>query len=238
MALIRKHHDIAAGNGFTLMEILIAISIFAVVTTTIFASFRAVLSKNEAIRQGEEAYEMARSCMDRIVMDLTSLYIELPPMYQKPELNDPPDPYRFSAEQVFAGSRQFTRLRFASTAHLPMGGQSGGGVAEIIYYVPRQTHSDSNAVLKRSDRAYPYDLEPEFEENTADPILCEDVEEFSLLFYDEEGNSHEEWNSDSDRHRYATPRTVAVKLRIAPEGTPGYDFFSQIPLPVFRDKID
>jgi general secretion pathway protein J len=238
MPLIHKHHHAADRGGFTLIEILIAIAIFAVVTTTIFASFRAVLSKNEAIRQGEEAYEMARTFMDRMVMDLTSLYIELPPMYRKPEFNNPPDPYRFVAEQVFSGAGQFTRLRFASTAHLPMGGRSGGGLAEIVYYVPRQAYPDSNTVVKRADRAYPYDLDPEFEENAADPVLCADVEEFSLLFYDEEGNTYEEWNSDSDRHQYATPRMVAVKLRIAPEGTPGYEFFSRIPLPVFRDKID
>lgn len=234
----RRLNDAYSRRGFTLIEILIAIAIFAVVVTTIFSSFRAVLSRNEAIRQGEDAYEMARSCMNRIVMDLTSLYIEGPPMYRKPEFNDPPHPYRFVAEQSFTGSRHFTRLRFASTAHLPMGGQTGGGLAEIVYYVPRQSYSQTETVLKRADRPYPYDLDPDFQENDADPVLCEDVTEFSLTFYDEEGNTHEEWNSESDRFRYATPRMVAVKLRIEREGAYGHDFFSRIPLPVSREKID
>ncbi len=224
-------------GGFTLVEILIAITIFAVVVTTIFSSFRAVLSKNEAIRHGEDAYEMARSCMNRIVMDLTFLYIERPPMYQKPEFNAPPDPYRFVAEQTFTGTQNFTRLRFASTAHLPMGEETGGGLAEIVYYVPRQTYSETVPVLRRSDRSYPYDLDPEFRERDHDPVLCENVAEFALTFYDEEGNAHEEWNSDSDRYRYATPRMVAVKLKIN-LGDEGHEFYSRIALPVFREKID
>ena len=135
MGLVNKHHHIIDRGGFTLIEILIAIAIFAVVTTTIFASLRAVLSKNDAIRQGDDVYEMGRSCMNRILMDLTALYIEQPPIYKKPEFNDPPDSYRFVAEQTFVGSQQFTRLRFASTAHLPLGGQYGGGLEEIVYYV-------------------------------------------------------------------------------------------------------
>lgn len=227
-----------ARGGFTLIEILIAISIFAVVVTTIFSSFRAVLSRNEAIRHGDITYEMARSCMNRILMDLTSLYIERPPLYRKPEFNAPPDPYRFFAEQTFTGTQNFTRLRFASTSHLPMGGQTGGGLAEIVYYVPRQTYSQAGSVLKRADRAYPYDLDPEFDERDHDPLLCEDVAEFTLTFYDEEGNAHEEWNSDSDRYRYATPRMVAIKLKVAPEGADGHEFFSRITLPAYRDKIE
>jgi general secretion pathway protein J len=225
-------------GGFTLIEILIAIAIFAVVVTTIFSSFRAVLSRNEAIRHGDNTYEMARSCMNRILMDLTSLYIERPPLYQKPDFNAPPDPYRFVAEQIFTGARNFTRLRFSSAAHLPMGGQTGRGLAEIVYYVPRQSYSETPPVLRRADRSYPYDLDPEFSEREHDPVLCEDVAEFELTFYDEEGNAHEEWNSESDRYRYATPRMVAVKLKIAPAGAQSHDFFSRITLPVYRDKIE
>lgn len=225
-------------RGFTLIEILIAIAIFAVVVTTIFSSFRAVLSRNDAIRQGDNTYEMARSCMNRILMDLTSLYIERPPMYRKPEFNTPPDPYRFFAEQTFTGTKHFTYLRFASTSHLPMGGRIGGGLSEIVYYVPRQTYSDTNPLLRRADRAYPYDIDPEFTERDYDPIVCEDVAEFTLTFYDQEGNVYEEWNSDSDRYRYATPRMVVIKLNIAPEGAESHEFFSKIILPVYRDKID
>src|SRR6056297_2156207 len=69
-------------KGFTLLEILIAIFIFAIVMTTIYSAFNAVIAKNEAINQGRGLYEMTRNCLDRMTRDLTAIYVEQPPQYE------------------------------------------------------------------------------------------------------------------------------------------------------------
>jgi prepilin-type N-terminal cleavage/methylation domain-containing protein len=47
--------------GFTLMEVLVAITILAVVVTTILASFNSVFSTTEALDESADIYEMAIS---------------------------------------------------------------------------------------------------------------------------------------------------------------------------------
>ena len=120
-------------RGFTLMEILVALAIFSIIMTTIFGSFHSVF--NTAGPLGEDLNEMAKNCLDRMVLDLQSIHVSLPPEYRPPDMNDPPDPYRISGEAVPVENASFGRLRFAGLAHVPLGKTRQDGIAEIIYYV-------------------------------------------------------------------------------------------------------
>ena len=53
-------------NGFTLLEIMVAIFIFAIVITTVFGSFRAVFSSAGAVGGDVAVFESARTCLDPI----------------------------------------------------------------------------------------------------------------------------------------------------------------------------
>jgi general secretion pathway protein J len=222
-------------EGFTLIEILIAIAIFAILVTTLYSSLNAVLSKNDAIVYGADIHEKARACVNRMVMDLTSIYVELPPLYKQPETISNPDPYRFIAEKTTVGANDYPKIRFTSMAHLPMTGTSGTGIAEIVYYVMQNEDRDAYPMLKRADRAYPFFQDDEFEERESDPTLCEDVEELVFTYYDPDGEAHEEWNSESDFYKYATPRRINVQLKIKKK-TETYTFNTQIDIPVYREK--
>ncbi|MEZ4550728.1 MAG: prepilin-type N-terminal cleavage/methylation domain-containing protein [Desulfobacterales bacterium] len=72
--------------GFTLLEILIAVFIFSVVMSLIFSTFNAVISRTDAIKNGMDGHEMARTCMGPITADLSAIYIEQKPLYQPPIL--------------------------------------------------------------------------------------------------------------------------------------------------------
>jgi general secretion pathway protein J len=223
----------ANNAGFTLMEILIAIFIFSIVMTTIFGTFNGVISRTEAIKNGMGGFEMARTCLNRISADLNAIYIEQKPLYHPPDFDDPPDPYRLIGKETFAGSKNFSQLRFASTDHLSMTKSVENGIAEIVYYVVEEGYPESSFVLKRSDVVYPYDEDYEFEEKDSDPVLCEDIEEFSVIFFDEDENEYEKWDSDSDYLKYATPYALKIKLKITnSDGV--YAFETKISLSVFR----
>jgi general secretion pathway protein J len=222
-------------DGFTLLEILIAITIFSVLVTTIYSSLNAVLSRNDAIVYGADIHEKARSCLNRMVNDLTSVYVELPPLYKQPETISKPDPYRFVAEKTTVGTNYYPKIRFTSMSHLPMTGSAGSGIAEIVYYAIENKDRDSRPILKRSDRAFPFYQDDTFEERESDPILCEDVEELVLTYYDQDGDAHEEWDSESDFYKYATPKRVAIQLKIKKKSEV-YVFNTQVELPVYREK--
>jgi general secretion pathway protein J len=222
-------------DAFTLLEILIAITIFSILVTTIYSSLNAVLSKNDAIAYGADVHEKARSCLNRIVTDLSSVYVDLPPLYKQPETTSPPDKYRFVAEKTTVGTNYYAKVRFTSLAHLPISGSAGIGIAEIVYYVMENEDRNLNPVLKRSDRAYPFFQDDEFQERESDPTLCEDLEELVFTYYDQDGEAHEEWNSESDFYKYATPKRIGIQLKIKKKSEV-YVFNTQVELPVYREK--
>ena len=232
------HTRSARTRGFTLLEILIAIAIFAVLATMVYSAFNAVISKNNAIKAGTAVFEMGKTCLSRISNDLTGLYVIRYPEYQPPDFDDPRDPYGILAEKDFVGSTSFPELRFASTAHLPIAGSTDAGLAQIHYYVTDSEDSETGYVLKRGDTPFPYDIdEDEIEDTQNDPVLCEDVESLAFTFYDAEGNAYETWDSDAERNRYATPRAVKIELAIKSEKA-AHRFATRVTLPVYREKLE
>jgi general secretion pathway protein J len=219
-------------SGFTLLEILLAISILAVVVTTVLGSFNAVFSTTDTLDNSARIYTMAKTCLNRMIADLEALTIAQRPFYKPPDYDDPPDPYRIEGATAEADGTSFAFFRFASRAHLPMENSKRTGIAAITYYI--MAKEDGQPVLKRSDTLYPY---PSFEENSRDPVLCERVKSLAFTYYDTEGSDYESWDSDSENFNYATPTAIEIKLEIGDE-TEFFTFKTMVKLPVYREKSE
>ena len=217
-------------SGFTLIEILIAIFIFAIIVTTIFGSYNSVFTGAEEINQGVTSYETARNCLNRIIFDLESVHLSLPPQYAPPDFNGPPDPYRIVGDTNNVQNISFPKLRFTSTAHVSFGGKTESHIAEIVYYV--QATDDDNHLLRRADNLYPY--QP-FEEKSSDPVLCENLKSLTFKYYDREGTEYDLWDSDAEDFGYATPAAIGIKLELT-GGTDSLWFKTMVTLPVYRKK--
>ena len=219
-------------RGFTLMEILLAFLILGIVVTTILASFNAVFSTTDTLKNSSRYYDMAKNCLNRMTLDLGALYITQPPLYRPPKFDDPPDPYRIEGSSSEIGGTSFATIRFTSNAHIPLNQSVKHGIAEIVYYV--QGKDDGQQVLRRGDHLYPY---PPFEENSGDPVLSEHVKSLAFKYYDSEGSEFEEWNSDSDEYGYATPDAIGIQLELGDEAV-SYNFETTVRLVVNREKIE
>ena len=224
--------QVTAARGFTLMEILLAFLILGIVLTTILASFNAVFSTTETLKNSSRYYDMAKNCLNRMTLDLGAFYITQPPLYKPPKFDDPPDPYRVVGSSNEIDGTNFATLRFASNAHIPLNKSIKRGVAEIVYYV--QGQDDGQQVLRRGDHLYPY---PTFEENSGDPVLSEHVKSLAFKYYDSEGSEFEEWDSDSDEYGYATPDAIGIQLEIGDESV-SYNFETTVRFAVNREKIE
>jgi general secretion pathway protein J len=218
--------------GFTLMEVLVAIAILAVVVTTILASFNSVFSTTEILDESADIYEMAKNCMKRLTGDLESIHITQRPLYKPPEFDQPPDQYRIVTFTSDSDGTGIAQLRFASRAHISLGKDPGKGIAEIIYYV--QAGNDGDLVLKRADNLYPY---PAFEERGSDPVLCKYVKSLAFKFYNQDGTESDVWDSDSEEFGYATPKAIAIRLELANNAS-SQMFETMVALPIFREKTD
>jgi len=219
-------------TGFTLLEILLAFMILGIVLTTVLASFNAVFSTTDTLNSSSRYYDMAKNCLNRMALDLEALYAPQPPLYKKPEFNDPPDPYRIVGSTIDVGGTSFAEIRFTSGAHIPLEQSKRGGIAEIVYYARAQ--NDGQIVLRRADHLYPY---PEFEGRAGDPVLCNNLKSLEFKYFDAEGSEFDEWDSDSDEYGYATPAAIRIALKIGDETT-SYDFETTVRLAAWRGKIE
>jgi len=219
-------------HGFTLIEILAAMFIFSVLLTTLFGSFRVLTSSSSALGSGSLQFEMAQGCLSRIVNDVEDIFVSLPPSYKQPETGESPDPYRVEGDISYTGGNSFSRLRFTSLAHVSFDKQQQReGVAEIVYYVHALDKGDEY-VLRRSDRLYPY--EP-FEEKSTDPIVCKNVQDFAVTYFDGDGNETESWDSESSEFNFSTPRSIGVSLKIGDEDAPIF-LSTKVHIAAYREK--
>jgi general secretion pathway protein J len=227
-------HPPASGRnsrGFTLIEILTAIFILAIVVSLVLGAFDAIFSNADRVNVASDLNEMGAAALDRMSTDLKAIHVMPYPRYKPPQLlDDEPDIYRVEGKTSNVGGHTFAWLRFTSMAHLPLNHDADEGVAEIVYYVQETPGNDY--IIRRADHLYPY---PEFEERETDPELCEQVRDFTLTFFDADGTEYEEWDSESDDMEYGTPRAIKVKLALGDETAPDV-FTTEIALPVYRYK--
>lgn len=223
--------------AFTLLEIMIAIFIFAIVVTTIFGSFHYLYARPESLKQELQNYAMIKNCFDRMAADLESLKITPSIFYKPPDMDSDPDPYRLVGDGYPANDPDLGRLRFASNAHLPLGKDTREGVAEIIYYLQESETEGEGYLLRRSDQLPPF--QP-FEEKSGDPLLCERVKRLSFIYIDEEDEEREQWDSEEDNYAYATPRIIRIQLELLTvveedEEPRSLLFETQVRLPLWRE---
>ena len=234
---VSKHLN---SSAFTLLEIMIAIFIFAIIVTTIFGSFNYLYSNPESLKRDLKNYAMAKNCFNRMIADLESLKIAPAMFYKPPDMDSDPDPYRVQGDGYPANESGLGRLRFASMAHLPLGEDKREGVAEIIYYLQESDEEGAGYLLRRADQLHPY--EP-FEEKSSDPLLCEGVKTLTFTYIDDEEEEHENWDSEEDSYKYATPRIIRIQLVLQTgakntedeEEDNGLLFETQVKLPIWRE---
>ncbi|MDM8515764.1 prepilin-type N-terminal cleavage/methylation domain-containing protein [Desulfobacterales bacterium HSG16] len=214
-----KKTDIKRQYGFTLLEVLISIFIFAIIMSTILSSFHAIFSNANTLNEEIYIYDMAKNCLNRMITDLRAAHFSLAPAYVKPQFNDNSDPHRIIGDTGSSANKDFARLRFTSSAHVSFGSQVRGGIAEIVYYV--QDREDGTSVLRRADTLLPeqrFDKNG-FEPKGSDPVLCENVKSLSFFYYDDEETEYETWDSDSGDVSYSTPVAVKILLETGDENT-------------------
>jgi general secretion pathway protein J len=220
-----------ADIGFTLLEILVAIFLFAILISAVFASFRAIHDSATALQQDDRYYETAQAALSRMQCDLESIFITVPARYKPPGFNEPADAYRVFGESTSSENRDFSTLRFTSLSHLPMNGDTNEGVAQIVYYVHQ---SEPNLfALRRADQLWPYET---IETNHNNPILCENVQSLAFKFLNESGEYRDAWDSDSADYDYATPRAIEIVLTVG-DDTHSLTMKTVADLHVYRDPI-
>ena len=199
-------------KGFTLIEVLIALVVFGIVISLIFASFKEIAFSAKTVHESSKNYEAANACLLIMTSDLESVFVNQAPKYVEPGFNSDEDPYRFEGNNVIVKTDQFPVVRFTSRSHLPVNRDFQEGIAEIVYYVDEEDSGE--LVLKRSDRIH---FENDFQRKKTHPVLCRKVKKMTFKYYNVDGGEFDEWDSESDEFAYATPSYVTINIETGDE---------------------
>jgi general secretion pathway protein J len=224
-------------RGFTLVEILIAIVIFAVVLTTIYASYTGSFRVIDETESQAEIYGMAGVAMERIVEDLESVYIGKDGENTDQDGNTGRS-FRFVGEERVINGRRADTLRFISCSHINLSGQDQDYGTTRVGYMVRESDGGDDFVLYRNDR-------PTFEEDNpigeeADGlVLCEGLVSVAFGYHGENGAFFPSWDSDLDAMKDRIPKSVSVSLEFKNVSDPEHTikFTTSIALPMEREYL-
>jgi len=197
----------ARDQGFTLMEVLVAVTIMGLVMATLGTAFRQLSSGADRLQRSGDDNMALGEALRWIGQDVEALYVDQVPLYSPGDATDDKDPYRFTLDRETVGGEEMSTLRFTSLNHLPFGESALKGIAEIVYFV---TEDHGELRLRRSDRLFFHDP---FEPAAGHPVMMTRVTAFKVVCLDAEGEEQGTWDSSSDTYGRATP--VAVKVTIS-----------------------
>jgi len=197
-------------SGFTLIEILIAIMIFATLITTVYASYTGTFRVIEDTETQAEIYRMARIAMERMLEDLESVYIQKGNQPASPE-GDRENPIQFLGEEREIMGRRADTLRFISRAHIDFSGKDPGfGATQIDYYV-KESNDGEGFVLYRRDNPRFTETSP-FDEESGGLALCERLASVAFTYYGEDGAAFDSWDSAGEGMESKIPKAVSITL--------------------------
>ncbi|MFO7568450.1 MAG: prepilin-type N-terminal cleavage/methylation domain-containing protein [Smithellaceae bacterium] len=208
-------------NGFTLLEILIAIFILGVIFSTIYAAYSSTLTTIRELDEESRTYKMARISIDRILRDLSSLQT-----YE--------GDFVLTGDEQAIGNRRFGSLSFWSAAHLAFGEEELSGYPSSIAYFVREDAGGGRYSLWRADRpgARP---EPGLAP-AGGLIICQDVQFLRFTYYDETGRTSDRWDTSTrmTQQKGTPPAMVQIELGLTNFRDPEkpFRFTTRIFLPV------
>lgn len=219
--------------GFTLLELLVTLSIFALLLVAVFGSYRQMLQRNHHLALDRTRQEEIRLLVDQLRRDLQGMVIALPPHYRLPSKEENPDPHRFVANFRPPFSREPILLEFTTAAVSDTRRAADRFKPQRVRYRLKSNFAGGYR-LHRQAAVHPYRLE---KDPDAMLVLAEGISGFQLRMMDAAGRMQSHWDSDSATFGYATPTAVEVRFAMG-AGPQSVPVEARIPLPVVRRPVN
>ncbi|MBW1635669.1 MAG: type II secretion system protein [Deltaproteobacteria bacterium] len=190
-------------EGFTLVELLLAIFIFSIVISTVYGSYRATFHVVNGTEKKMVTAAKALVVLDRIVDDLSSLV-------------QGKEGYLIGKQRDVSGMRG-DNLTFVSSVHIGLVKEDNLAGPTTIEYSTEADEVTGLINLYRSDSS----LMPGIAE-TVDEVrkylLCDGLKEVRFVYFGNEGAESEEWQNqegESEEGGQVFPVMVTVVLQFA-----------------------
>ena len=200
-------------RGFTLFEILLAFSIFAIIIFTIYATYTGTFRTINLTEARLRLYRRASIALERMSEDIQASYVSMLP----PDSFGRPAEYtQFIGENNQINSRDADSLSFFS--RIPEMFSDGEDTVSglLISYEVVEDSENEELLLLRSEN-------PEFTDDTElkeGMLLCDGLQSVNISYYDAAGERFDSWDSESDDLKGGLPRMVSIGLEFINEDNP------------------
>jgi prepilin-type N-terminal cleavage/methylation domain-containing protein len=221
--------------GFTLLEVIVAIAIFAAIVSVLYPSYTGTFQNIEYTESEAEIYQMARIALERITNDIKAAYLPLE-VTDKENEDESKNKKGFFAEDEEINGRRSDSLRFFCGSHLTFRDDENPGNAFISYYI-KEMEEGEGFLLYRSD-TYEFDELPE--EGTNGLIPCDKLYSLEFSYMDEKWDFHDNWDSSDDVFKNKLPLMVSVKMEFQNGADPEsvIEFMTSVSLPMASNRYD
>jgi type II secretion system protein J len=197
-------------SGFTLIEVLISITILLVIMTMIYSSFSNSSNTIRICRDRIDIYQTARMTLERMAEDISCAF---PP---KRRLDDVQ--YGFIGEDRELDGMPADTLSFISTSRLKFTqGFRESGLCEIGYSIETDPETDEYVLYRRQDDT----IDEEIDRGGIVNELAEQIRGIDLEYYDEKGTKWDRWHFDD---RGSLPTMVEITVSLEDENKKNIDF--------------
>jgi len=192
-------------EGFTLVEVLLAFFIFSIIFITIYTSYSGTFRTINMTENRMALYRKAAIVLEKISEDLQSAYISLLPLNS---FGEPSENTRFLGEDKDINGQDADILSFFSRVSPLFENGTEAATGLLISYSVIQGTEEDELVLMRTEASEFADEADEL----GGLIVSDSLQSVNFVYYDDNGDTHEEWDSDSEQFNGRLPRMVSVAL--------------------------
>ena len=210
-------------SGFTLFEVLITLSILAVILSLLYLTFHQSMAVMADTDDHAQVVQQGRMILERMAGDLQGAILF---------------PGRESAKGFRSGlvgrslkeGKDFLdRLDFTLTAYsFSASTTAGWGVEEVGYFLDRQPGAKGLTLFRRQDDA----LDGDLIRGGRSLAICDRVRSLSFSYFDRQGIRVKDWSSLEGGRKSQLPTRVEVHLRLEDSRGQVSDFRTQVFLPL------
>lgn len=195
-------------RGFTLVELLIAIFIFAIVISSVYGAYRATFHIVHGSEYQLKVANSARVVVERLAEDFSSIVTG-------------PGGVFFGENHEYSDAIGDS-LSFVSSAHLALRKTDTLSGHALVQYLPELDLDTGLLNLYRSDVVLLPGVEKD-DDDVSKHLICRGLQEFRFTYVDQDGNEAEEWQveevvspgGDAETEETPFPSLVYVEFKFA-----------------------
>jgi general secretion pathway protein J len=191
-----------SARGFTLMEVMIAVAITALMGSVVAMAFQTGFNAKEVVEADADRYRMLRTAMNRLVREIGSAYVS--DRYDLKRFRDAND-----RPSNFVGERD--RLLFTTFAHQRLytdAKESDQAVVEYFVESSNERGANGRQDLKRRMNA---NVGERMDRGGSTDVLYEGIKSVEFAYWDSE---RKEWDDEWDTRRAERKTILPTRVRI------------------------